>query len=134
SARSTVGSRCRTSARRARSARSPSESTGSCRLLAAGGPQFRLGLRGFLVGRPDLVAGLRELGRDRLDLLDEAVERRTHPEVLAQRLLAAVRPDVLDHLLGVLALRLGLLAYERLDLVVADVDAQPVGQRVEGDL
>ena len=77
-ARRAGASRCRTRARRATSARQPSGSEGSCAhsLLAAGCPQFLL-CRGafFLAGRPDALARLRKLLRDRLDLGGDPVDR-----------------------------------------------------------
>ena len=92
----------------------------------------RLGV--FLVGRPELVARLRELQRDRLHVGDEPVERGAQAQVLAQRLLVPVRPDVLDHLIGVVAGLLGLLADQRLDVVVGDLDPGLVGDRLEREL
>src|SRR5919197_4036176 len=37
----------------------------SCRLLASGGPQFRVGFGLFLVGRPELLSRFRDVRRDR---------------------------------------------------------------------
>ena len=104
-------------------------------LLAAGGPQLRVGRRLLLVGRPELVARLGDLGRDRLDVRDEAVERGAQPEILADRLLLAVRPDVLDDPFDVLlAGGLGLLADVRLDFVVRHLDPGALGERLEREL
>src|SRR5207244_5160136 len=95
SARSAGGSRCRTSAPRARSARSPSESTGSyvgsCTLLATGGPEFRIGRGLFLLGGPELLAGGREVGRDPLHVRRDTVERVSKPQIVAQLLEPAAR-------------------------------------------
>src|SRR6267142_2095242 len=89
------------SARRARSARSPSESTGSSGwLLAAGGPKFRFGRGLFLVGRPDPLARLVLLDRDRLHLRRDPVERLLEPQVLAQ-LVRAVLQDLVDRCLWI---------------------------------
>src|SRR5688572_3577985 len=76
----------------------------------AGGPQLRLLLGLFLVGSPDRLARLRLLERDRLDLRRDAVERGAQAQVLAQVLVAAVAPHVLDHTVGVLSRRFRLLA------------------------
>src|SRR5207244_10171211 len=107
-ARSASANRCRTRARLARSARRPWESTGSCRLLTSGGPEFRFGWGGFLVGSPKLVARLGEVGRDALHLGDDPVERLLQPEVCAQRFeasgLAKLGDDVLRILAGGLCL------------------------------
>ena len=43
----------------------------------------------------------------------------------------AVRPDVLDHLLGIVAGFLGLLTDQCVDVVVGDLDPRPVGHRLE---
>src|SRR5438132_13240793 len=59
----------------------------SCRLLAAGGPQLRVGFRLFLVGCPELLARARELGRDPRDGGREHVESLAQPEILPDRLL-----------------------------------------------
>ena len=70
-----------------------------------------------------------------LHVRGEPVERGPEPEILAQRLLVAVRPDVADRpprrrLPG----RLGLLADELLDVVVGDLDARLLGDRLEREL
>src|SRR5205809_7617137 len=124
-------SRCRTSARRARSARSPSESHGSrsCGLLAAGGPQLRVGFRLFLVRGPELFSRIRDFGRNRLHVGREALERRAQAEVLANRLLLAVRPHVLHKRVSVLSRLLGLFAQVCLDLVLRDLDPRSIGER-----
>src|SRR5207244_10242532 len=119
SARSASGSRCRTSAPRARSARSPSESTGSyvgsCTLLATGGPEFRIGRGLFLLRGPELLAGGGEVGRDALHLGGDAVERVPQAQVVPKLLEAAARSGRLQRLPHVLALQLALLAAALLD-------------------
>src|SRR5207245_8727989 len=105
-------SRCRTHARRARSARSPSGSTGSYGLLASGGPEFRVGGGRSLLGRPQLLACAGEVDRDALHLGDDAVERLAHEQVLAEQLVPPTRKDLFDDTVGVLALGVGVLADE----------------------
>src|SRR3954470_3804869 len=78
--------------------------------LASGGPQFRNFFGLFLLGRPDRLTRLRLGHRDPLHLGRDAVERELQADVLAHLLLGAMRPEVLDELLGVLARRLRLLA------------------------
>ena len=88
-----------------------------------------------LFGCPELVSRCCELGRDRLHVGDEAVEGGAQAEILADRLLLPVRPDVLDEAVGiVLSGRLGLLAEIRLDLVVRDLDPGSLGERLEREL
>src|SRR5438445_562675 len=60
-------------------------------LLAAGGPQFRLCRRFFLVRGPDPLARLGLLGGDTLDVRDDAVEGSGQADVLALGL--DLRPD-----------------------------------------
>ena len=74
------------------------------------------------------------LRRDRLHLGREPVERGAEPQVLAKLLLVPVRPDVLDHLVRVVARRLRLLADQVLDLVVGDRDAGLLRDRLEREL
>src|SRR3954447_12893288 len=95
-------------------------------LLTFGGPEFRLGLLRFLVGRPNRVARLGELLRDALHLGDDAIEGVAHAHVLTQGLEPPALTQALQRLVGVLVQQLGLLADERLDLVVADRDAELV--------
>src|SRR5581483_10693881 len=134
-ARSAGGSRCRTRARHARSARSPSGSTGSYgRLLASGGPQLCLFGALLLLGRPQLVARAGELERDALDVGDDPVERLAHPQVVPQKLGPAAREDLVDDLLRLLALAIGVLANELSDFVVGHVDARLVRDRLERQL
>ena len=61
------------------------------------GPQLRLAGGLLLVRRPDRLARGMGLRRDRLHLGGEPVECGAQPQVLAERLLVPVRPDVLDH-------------------------------------
>src|SRR5205823_12993502 len=81
--------------------------------LTAGGPEFRLGLLLFLVGRPNLLARVGELSRDSLDLGGDAVERLAQAQVLAQLLEATALAETLQHLVRVIAKHLRLLAHER---------------------
>src|SRR3954463_2811885 len=94
--------------------------------LASGGPQFRNVLGLFLLRRPDRLAGLCLRHRDALYFGSDAVERELQANVLAHLLLRAGRPEVLDQLVCVLARGLGLLADERLHLVVAHVEVELV--------
>src|SRR2546423_11854180 len=71
-------------------------------LLAAGGPEFRVGRLLFLFGSPKSFARLGELARDSLDLRGDAVERIAQPQIVAQRLEAAVLAEALDRRGGVL--------------------------------
>src|SRR5437899_7365196 len=87
-------------------------------LLASGGPQFRLGLRLFLFGRPDRFARLGELDRDALDLGGHAVECCAQAQILAQALEGAAFTEGGDRLVGILVALGGLLANHRLDLTV----------------
>src|SRR5215208_8520872 len=73
----------------------------SCRLLARRGPQFRLGLVGFLVGRPDRLTGARDLDRNRLDLGGHAVECGAQPQIVSQLLGGRRAGYALEDLLGV---------------------------------
>src|SRR3954467_10434598 len=88
-------------------------------LLTAGGPEFRVLLWLFLVGRPDRIACFCELLGDALHLCDDAVERIAQTHVLAQRLEAAALAQTLQRLVGVLVEQLRLFAHERFDVVVA---------------
>src|SRR5206468_13072429 len=121
-------------ARRARSARSPSGSTGSCWLLAAGGPQFRLGRGRFLVGGPDALARAGDVGRNALRLFGDMVEGLAQPQVGAQGLVAASLSHACDRLVGIVAVRLRLLADQLLDLLVGNLEAELVGDRFENEL
>src|SRR5438552_634131 len=74
----------------------------SRRLLATGGPQFRLCLRSFLFRCPDRLARLLPLERDALDLGRDPVEGGGKAEALALGLVGAARAQLLDHAVGVL--------------------------------
>src|SRR5579884_1595352 len=73
-------------------------------LLAAGGPQLRLLLRSLLLGRPDLLARLCDLGVDRLHLGGDPVERALEAEIVADAVGAARCDELLDVLVGLAAL------------------------------
>src|SRR5919201_2037698 len=103
-------------------------------LLPAGGPQFRLGLGGFLVGGPDLLARAGGLARDALHLGRDPVERLPQPQVAAQRFVAAAGEHLLDGLVGIVVVQLGLLADQLLDLLVGDLEPELVGDRLEDEL
>src|SRR6266487_256600 len=99
-------------------------------LLATGGPQFRVGLGIFLVGRPDLLAGLRLFGRNALDLDGDPVESAREAHRLTLRLVDAGATSLLDHFLGVLE-----AIPERLvDLLVGHFDGELVGGGLEQGL
>src|SRR5215213_4888590 len=89
-------------------------------LLAAGGPQFRLGLLLFLFGCPDSLARLRLLQRNPLDLGRHAVEGLGEAQVLALGLVDAAGARLLDHFLRLLEA----LVKRLVDLVVADLDPE----------
>src|SRR6202040_2405525 len=92
-------------------------------LLATGGPQFRLGGRLFLVGRPDGFAGGGLLGRDPLDLVRNAVEGAGKAHAFALRVVRARGARLLDDLVRLLeAVAEGLV-----DLLVRNLDPEPVG-------
>src|SRR5213082_2314548 len=105
-------------------------------LLTAGGPEFRVGRLLFLFGSPKSLARLGELARNPLDLRGDAVERIAKPQVVAQRLEAAVLAEALDRRRGgvVVADDLRLLAHERLDVLVGDLEAELLGRRLEYEL
>src|SRR5439155_15122626 len=90
-------------ARRATSVRQPSGSTGSCGLLAAGGPEFRGGVGLVLLGGPDALACLRELDGNAFHVLREAVQRFAETQVLAQALIRAALAQLRDRLRNVVA-------------------------------
>src|SRR5919198_4148975 len=98
--------------------------------LAAGGPQFRLGLWFFLVGCPDSLACLGLLGRNALDLLRDSVERTRHAHRFALGLERAGLPRLLEHCIGVVEA----IAERFLDLLLGDVDSELVGRRLQHEL
>src|SRR3954452_14454273 len=121
----------------ARSARSPSVSparTGSCWLLAAGGPQFRRRVWFFLLGRPNALSCSGQLDGNALDVARDAVERGAQAQVLAQPLVAAGLAQACDRLVEVVVDFLDLLAHDRVDIIVGDGDLGLVGDRFEYDL
>src|SRR6266511_2710253 len=89
-------------------------------LLATGGPQFRLGLGFFLVGRPDAFARLRLLGRNPLDLVRDPVESAGQAHRLALRLVLILFPSLLDHRFTLLEE----VAVYRVDFFVVCLDAR----------
>ena len=102
------------------------DSTGSCRLLAAGSPQFRR-LSGFsFSGVQMLSRGAGKLDGNGLDVAGEAVERRAQAQVLAQPLVAAGLAQTRDRLVEVVVERSSTCSRTTsLDLVVRDGDAGP---------
>src|SRR5512146_810728 len=65
-------------------------------LLAAWGPQFRAGLRLLLLRRPDALARLVQVGRDRLHLGRDPVERLLEAEVVADAVDSSGGDELLD--------------------------------------
>src|SRR5215204_5923409 len=116
------------------SARSPSGLTGSCWLLATGGPQLRTGLGFFLLWGPELLAGVRELDRDALHLGRDPVERVAKTEVRAERFVPPRFAYLRDQGISVLAELLGLLADQCVDLLVGRLQAEPIRRGLEHDL
>src|ERR1035437_8068778 len=103
-------------------------------LLTAGGPEFRVGRLLFFFRGPERVACRSELARDPLRLGRYAVERVPQANVVAQRLDPAALAEPEERLVGVVPDGLGLLADERLDLLVRHVDAELVGGSFEHEL
>src|SRR6266511_1677034 len=101
----------------------------SCRLLLAGGPQFRIGNRLLLLRRPQLLAGTCELERDPLHLRAEPIDGLAQAKVLANRLAARRGEHLLDRLLllTLFAQRLG-------ELLVGDLDCKLLGDRLQNEL
>src|SRR3954452_12719882 len=87
--------------------------SGISSLLATWGPKFRGRRRLLLLGRPDALTRLVQLGRDRLHLGGDPVERLLHAQIVADAIRAALGHECLDVLVR-LARRAQLLA----DLVV----------------
>src|SRR5579864_6604140 len=86
--------------------------------LAAGGPEFRVGLLLFLFGSPNCVARIGQLAWDPLDLGGDPVERVAQPEVIAEGLEAAGLAQPQQRVVDVVSERLALLAHQGLDLRV----------------
>src|SRR6476659_4752922 len=70
--------------------------SGIASLLATWGPKFRGLGRLLLLRRPDTLACLVQLGRDRLHLGRNAVERLLHAQVVADTVGAALGAERLD--------------------------------------
>src|SRR5581483_11260103 len=102
--------------------------------LAAGGPKFRLGLLLFLVGSPNRLARIRELARDPLHLAGDAIERIAQPDVVAQGLEAAALAQAQERVVDVVARFAGLLAHQRLDVLVGDLQPELLRDRLEHEL
>src|ERR687885_864376 len=102
----------------------------SRRLLATGGPQFRLCLRRFLVRCPDRLARTLLLERDPLHLRGDAVEGSGEPQALALRLVGAAFAQLPQHAVSVLEA----LADRLIDLLVGDLDPELVGDRLQHQL
>src|SRR5713101_2628658 len=103
-------------------------------LLTAGGPEFRVGRLLFLFRRPERVARSGELPRDPLHLGRYPVEGVPQTHIVAQRLDPAALAQAQKRLVGVVAESVGLLAHERLDLLVRHVDAKLVCGGLEHEL
>src|SRR2546421_9722302 len=87
-------------------------------LLAAGGPQFRLGLGLFLVRGPDSLTRLRLLRRDALHLGRDAVQSTGQADRFALRLVDAGLLRLVDHAVCVLEA----IPEGRFDVFVAHLD------------
>src|SRR5689334_25189594 len=74
--------------------------SGISSLLATWGPKFRGLGRLLLLRRPDALARLVQLGRDRLHLGRDAVECLLHAQVVADAVGAALGDELLDVLVG----------------------------------
>src|SRR6185437_16241101 len=98
-------------------------------LLAAWGPQFRAGRGLLLLRRPDALARLVQVGRDRLDLGRDAVEGLLEAEVVADPVGAALLDELLD-----VGLVLAGVAQLLPDLVVGDLEPELLGDRLEHEL
>src|SRR6476646_8850736 len=103
--------------------------SGISSLLATWGPKFRGLGRLLLLGRPDTLARLVQLGRDRLHLGRDAVERLLHAQVVADTVGAALGDERLDVLV-----RLTGLAQLLADLVVGHLQVELVSDRLEDQL
>src|SRR5580765_5988421 len=74
--------------------------SGISSLLATWGPKFRGLGRLLLLRRPDALARLVQLGRNRLHLGRDPVERLFHAQVVANTIGAALGDERLDVLVG----------------------------------
>src|SRR5581483_1170684 len=99
------------------------------RSLAAGGPDLRLGLGLVLLGGPNALTCLVQLGGDRLDLGGDLVEGLLQAQVVADAVGAAGLDERVD-----VFLRLPGLGELAADLLVGDLDAELVGDRLEHEL
>src|SRR5919199_1030431 len=99
-------------------------------LLAGRGPQSCLCLVSFLLGCPELLARGRELDGDPLHLRGDAVEGAGEAKRLALLLPAARLAELRDRLVGVLVAEPKLV----LELLVGDLDPEPVGGGLEREL
>src|SRR5919198_181308 len=98
--------------------------------LAAGGPQFRLRLGFFLVGCPDALARLGLFGRNALYLRRNAVERTREAHAPAFRLVGPALAGLRDYFVRFLEARVE----DLVDLVVRNLDAELIGDRIEEEL
>src|SRR5919108_3807161 len=97
---------------------------------AAGGPQFRLGLGFFLVGRPDPLSRLGLLGRDSLYVRRDPVERTSEAHRFPLRLVDARFAGLCDHLLRLVEA----VTKRSIDLLVGNLNSEPVRGRLEDEL
>src|SRR5439155_12064294 len=126
--------RCRTHARRATSARPPSGSKDSFRrLLTAWSPDVHLRTAFLLLGCPQLLARTRKINWNLLHAVGDGVERLPQAEIAAELLEPPAGTDAPDQIVGV-ALAVGLLLDEGLELLVGDLDLLAVGDRLEDEL
>src|SRR5215218_2635557 len=100
----------------------------------AGGPQFRIARGLLLLGCPELVACMRELRRDASDLSRDAVEGAPEAKVFPELLEASRALQGVDGFGGIVFRPVELLAHDRLDVVVRDLEGKLVGGRVEHEL
>src|SRR5689334_18944517 len=99
-------------------------------LLTSWGPDLLLARSGFLLlGRPELLARVRQLGRDPRRALGDRVERLAQPQVLLQPVERVGRLQHPLDRLRLLALPLERLAY----LLVGHLEAELVRDRLEHD-
>ena len=154
-------SRCRTTARRGTSARSPSGSGSSCRLLPPVGNRLEelnrsvativlsrslrrrsrnriAGVHNFVSPAGFSLSGVQIASRawasGAIGFTSERAGRARAAAVLTERLLVPCAPDVLDHVPRVVPGGRGLLANQIFDLVVGDHDAHLLRDRLEREL